>query len=122
MADRQPAILIVEDEGDIRSIIAEKLTKLGYQVYQAADGQEGLEMAERCRPDLIVTDLIMPRKGGHQMWEEIRSADFGRAIPFIILTAREGLRDYYALKGVAGFLEKPFKIAALIGEIERVLR
>ena len=114
-------ILIVEDEKNLRVLIAQLIEKSGYQVYQAGDGEEGFKVAEQVLPDLIITDVVMPKKDGNQFLKDVRKTAFGKDIPFIILTARVGMRDYFeVLDEVYGFLDKPFKIKELLSMIEEV--
>jgi len=114
-------ILVVEDEADLRELIFEKLTEIGFQVYAACDGEEGLKKAQEIRPDIIISDVVMPEKDGNQFYKELRLTDFGKKIPFIILTARGKMKDYFEMMEVNGFIEKPFKMVELMAEIERVL-
>ena len=114
-------VLIVEDEDNLRSIVAAELTDLGYEVYQAKDGEEGFAMAEKVRPDVILSDVVMPKKSGNDLLKELRKTDFGKNIPFIVLTARVNMKDYFEMVKVDGFLEKPFKINGLTKAIESVL-
>jgi len=114
-------ILIVEDEEDLRILIAQGLEKVGYVAYQAADGEEGLKIAAEAKPDLIISDIVMPKKDGNQFLKELRKKDFGKKIPFIVLTAHAKMRDYFEVLGVSAFLDKPFAIEELASTIEQVL-
>lgn len=114
-------ILVVEDENDLRELIAEKLKAAGYDVYTAADGDQGLTFAKEIRPDCIVSDVVMPTMDGNKMIKALRETDFGRHIPVIVLTARVKMRDYFEAVEVAGFIDKPFKTEELVAKIEEVL-
>ncbi|MDP8264570.1 MAG: response regulator [Candidatus Aceula lacicola] len=117
----QEKVLIVEDEKELRVLIAQSIEKLDYQVYQAGDGEEALKVAEQVLPDLIITDVVIPKKDGNQLLKDIQKTAFGKNIPFIIMTARAGMRDYFeVLEGVCGFLEKPFKMKELVLMIEEI--
>ncbi len=121
VSDRKILILIVEDEEDIRTIVSEKLSDLGYQVFQARDGDEGFRMVQEFKPDLIISDVIMPKSDGNQFLKKVKALDFGRDIPFIVVTARGKMRDYFELVGVDCFFEKPFELSRLIEKIKDVL-
>ncbi len=79
-------ILIVEDETSIRSMFAYKLRLEDFQVYEAEDGQQGLKVAKKENPDLILLDLKMPVMSGDKMLEKLRETDWGASIRVIILT------------------------------------
>lgn len=118
---RVKKVLLVEDEDNLRSLIASELAELGYEVHQAKDGEEGLAMAENVRPDIILSDVVMPKKSGNDLLKELRKTEFGKNIPFIVLTARVNMKDYFEMMKVDGFLEKPFKISGLAKVIESAL-
>ncbi len=114
-------ILIVEDEKDLRALVAQQLQLAGYEVYEAEDGEVGFEKAKQLQPDLIISDVIMPKKDGNQFYKELKKSDFGKNIPFLILTARANMRDYFEIMQVDSFMEKPFKMKALVERIEELL-
>jgi len=113
-------ILLVEDETDLRILVAQNLQEAGYEVYQAADGNEGFRLAKEMAPDIIISDVVMPKKDGNQLLKELRKSDFGRHIPFIILTAHVKMKDYFDIVAVDDFIQKPFKTEELIARIEKV--
>lgn len=82
----QPTILIVEDEKEIRTILAQKLQKERFRTLEAGDGEEGLRVAEQHRPDLILLDLVMPNVDGMTMLRELRRTSWGATLPVIILS------------------------------------
>jgi len=84
--DTKPKILIIEDERGIAGMYEFKLQKEGYEVRCAYDGEEGLELAEEFRPDLILLDLRMPVMSGGEMLERLRATDWGSGIRVVILT------------------------------------
>ncbi|MFA5059742.1 MAG: response regulator [Candidatus Omnitrophota bacterium] len=114
-------VLIVEDENDLRTLMALELESAGYSVSQAGDGDEGLTVAGQIRPDIIISDVVMPKKDGNQFLKDLRKAEFGKKIPFVILTARVKMREYFELTDADAFLEKPFKMAELVDVIKKVL-
>lgn len=79
-------IAVIEDDEPIRLMYQMKLESLGYVVCTARNGKEGLEIAEKERPDLLLLDLKMPRMSGDEMLKKIRETDWGSSIRVIILT------------------------------------
>ena len=79
-------IAIIEDEAAIRRMYAIKLRFSNFEICEAADGEEGLVVIEREKPDLILLDLRMPRMTGDEMLRELRATEWGENIPVIILT------------------------------------
>ncbi len=102
-------ILIVEDNTDLRDYIREKLEEK-YHVIEAKDGQEGVNLAEEFLPDLIITDVMMPRKDGYQLCTEIRANEKTAHIPLIMLTAKACMEDKLEglETGIDDYLTKPF--------------
>jgi CheY-like chemotaxis protein len=79
-------ILIVEDDAPIRQLYVTKLSSAGYQIAEATDGVEGLEQAEKFKPDLILLDLRMPVMTGQEMLQKLRATDWGKHMLVIVLT------------------------------------
>lgn len=101
-------ILIIEDEAAIRNMYAMKLKLSKFDVCEAADGVDGLQMIKDKRPDLVLLDLRMPRMSGDEMLRELRNEDWGRDVPVIILTnisRDEAPRTLWHL-GVSDFIVK----------------
>ncbi len=106
----QQRILVVEDNDPLREVIRDMLEAEGYVVYVASDGVEALEVMEQTRPDLIVSDIAMPRMDGYALYESIRTRSEWVRVPFIFLTARGQKEDMLRGKsmGVEDYLVKPF--------------
>ena len=79
-------ILIVEDDPSMIKILATTLTKEGYEVLQAQDGKEGLDLALSSQPDLLLLDLLLPTMSGLDILRSLRKDERGAAIPVMILT------------------------------------
>jgi two-component system alkaline phosphatase synthesis response regulator PhoP len=79
-------ILIVEDEEILLELLQKKLTQSGYNVSTAKDGEEGLRAIKKNKPDLILLDILMPKKGGFEVMEEIRLDPLLKDIPIIIIS------------------------------------
>lgn len=116
-----PRVLIVEDDTDLRETLSRALSREGYQVSQASDGTEAISEV-RMRPyDLAIIDLMLPRMGGMQVLEQLRS--LGLAVPTIIITAYGDRFSYnQAVElGVSEFLVKPVKLVELYRAVRKVL-
>ncbi len=118
-------ILCVEDEALLREDIVEELENDGYNVLQAADGQEGLEMMLKHEPDLVICDITMPHMNGHDLVKTLREKhpEFADT-PFIFLSAladREDILEGLNI-GADDYLTKPIDIDMLLGKIKTSLR
>jgi len=85
MTDKK-IILIVEDETPLLRVLADKLSSQGFEVLQAKDGEQGLEIAKEKMPDLILLDIIMPKMDGITMLKNLRNDSWAKATPVILLT------------------------------------
>src|SRR5450432_1416953 len=107
-----PTVLVVEDNEDLRENAVLVLRLEGYNALSATDGQDALDllMGGKCEPDLIVSDIAMPRLDGYAFFEAVHKIPTLRTIPFIFLTARGSRRDIRFGKelGVDDYLVKPF--------------
>ena len=117
-------ILIIDDEEDIRDIISYNLTKEGYTVFTAKNGEEGLKLAKKHIPSLILLDVMMPEMDGIEVCELLRSDEATREIKVCFLTARS--EDYSQIAGFdAGaddYVTKPVKPKVLASRIKAILR
>jgi len=86
-------ILFVEDEPNLQKAITEVLVQEGYKVFGAGDGEEGLKVAQVEKPDLILLDLILPKKDGFEVLKELKADEKTKGIPVIVLTNLEGVGD-----------------------------
>lgn len=103
-------VLIVDDEEVIRKFLKIHLTKLGYEVTEAADGEQAIEQLGKDDFNLIICDILMPKKNGWEVIKEVKSNPKMRNIPFIVLTARNEDSDMfkgYDL-GANYYMTKPF--------------
>ena len=114
-------ILIVEDESHMRMMLSLELETAGYEVHQAEDGQKGFQTATEVKPDLIISDILMPNMDGNQLMQKLRGSDFGKEIPFIVLTARGQMHDYFEVMEVDDFIIKPFDAEDLLARVKKVL-
>ena len=117
-------ILIVEDERDMADLIGMNLQRAGYEVVQAGDGVTGNEAAKRERPDLIVLDLMLPRRDGFAVFRELRRDPRTATIPVIMLTARAQTEDRIQglTAGADDYLTKPFSPKELVLRVQAILK
>ena len=95
MASVKQKILIVEDDEPIRQTIAIGLSRDGFEVSEAKDGEEGLKLALKTHPDLILLDLRMPKKTGQEMLDDLRQDEWGANVPVIVLSNADDNLDIY---------------------------
>jgi len=119
----QKKILIVDDEEDMHLIMAEILGKSGYKIFSARNGAEGLDVARKTMPDLIILDIMMPAIDGFKVQEILREDPKLCKIPVVFVTARTALEDTIQAitHGAAGYIEKPFDVKHITRKIESIL-
>src|SRR3954452_5750324 len=122
MPAAQKAILRVDDDNEIIESMRTVLEAKGYRVMVARDGNSGLTVAERENPDLIVLDMMMPKKSGFLVLEKLKGRP-GGLIPTIMITGNEGSRHraYAEFLGVKDYIRKPFAMEKLVRSIEKIL-
>jgi CheY-like chemotaxis protein len=115
-------ILIADDEPGVRLTVTRMLEK-DYVVLEATNGEEAVDIVKEQRPDLILMDLMMPRKDGYTACYEIKNDQETKLIPVIILTAvgHELNKKYAVEMGADGYITKPFTIQELTGVITPLL-
>lgn len=116
-------ILVVDDDLGTRLSISDYLELSGYSVIMADDGQEALSMVEKNHPDLMVTDIVMPKMNGYELVRRVRQQAEFRLLPVILLTARtktqERILGYQS--GCDLYLPKPFELEELAAAIRNLL-
>ncbi len=115
-------ILLVDDDREIIESMRITLEASGYEVMVARDGNQGLALAEREDPDLVILDMMMPKRSGFLVLEKLRRT---RPVPvrIIMVTANEGSRHkaYAETLGVDDYIRKPFAMDRLLDSVERLL-
>jgi DNA-binding response OmpR family regulator len=119
-------ILAADDDRIVRRIVVAKLTGLGYDVTEAQDGQEALDILESGRiPDLLITDSLMPRMGGLELVRNVRKSQNTAvaSLPVIMLTSRQGERDIIEglETGLDDYVTKPFSPDELAARVRTAL-
>ena len=121
-------ILIVDDDPDLVETVAMMLESKGFEVGKAYDGIEGEEAIKKRRPDVLILDVMMPRKNGYQLCKELKSNKWTQEIPVILLTAvgeAVPTTSYSHAEGMAveaeDFIPKPVDAATLVEAVQRLL-
>lgn len=118
----QKTILLVDDDTEIIESMRTVLEAKGYRVMVARDGNAGLTVAERENPDLVILDMMMPKKSGFLVLEKLKGRP-GGLIPTIMITGNEGSRHraYAEMLGVRDYIRKPFAMEKLVKSVEQIL-
>lgn len=115
-------VLLVDDDVEIVESMKTVLESKGYEILVARDGNQGLVLAEQENPDLVVLDMMMPKRSGFLVLERLRRS---RPIPLrvIMITANEGSRHkaYAEMLGVDDYIRKPFAMDRLLDSVQRLL-
>lgn len=120
----KPAILVVEDEAALVTLLRYNLEKSGYSVDEATDGEEALIRVAESKPDLVLLDWMLPSLSGIEVCRQIRRRPETRALPIIMLTARAEDQDMVRglNTGADDYITKPFSTEALLARIRSLLR
>ena len=118
-----PRVLVCDNEEALRALVRGALDLGDYEIVEARDGDESIDLARSCDPDLIVLDMMMPGRTGLEVLGELRAEDRFAATPVIMLTARAQAQDRKAAldAGVSHFLPKPFSPLELASVVEELL-
>lgn len=123
MTDTKVTILVVEDEAEFRQMLRIRLEANGYSVLEASDGMEGLNMARKYKPNLIILDIMLPKMDGYKVTRLLKFDTHYRHIPIIMLTARvqETDKENGFAAGADIYLTKPFDAQELQKSIVQLL-
>lgn len=116
-------ILIVEDSGLARKVLVESLSSQGYYVIEAVDGEDALAQLAQITPDLVLLDLILPKKDGYEVLSEMKRSEKTENIPVIVLTSRDTLFDKLKgkMSGTDEYLTKPVDPVKLKEKLNKYL-
>ncbi|MBT3461024.1 MAG: response regulator [Gammaproteobacteria bacterium] len=120
----KPLIVVVEDETDIQDIIAYNLKREGYDVLTASRGDQGLSLIQAKNPDLVILDIMLPGVDGLTICQQLRAETKTKALPIIILSAKEEESDVVIGLGLGAddYIPKPFSPRELLARVKAVLR
>lgn len=121
-ANSETRLLVVDDEPNIRDLLASSLRFAGFTVSSAGDGSEALHLATTEKPDLIVLDVMLPDMNGFTVTRKLRAA--GMEMPILFLTARDDMRDKVEGLSAGGddYVTKPFGLEEIVARINAILR
>lgn len=112
-------VLVVDDEASIRDLVAVMLSEEGYHVVSAQNGQEALQLLAEARPDLVLTDWMMPVMGGEKLLQRLHDRHTDKGTAVIVMSA--ALNPDFESTRVAAFLPKPFDLGHLLEIVRNVL-
>lgn len=117
-------VLIVDDSPLVRELVSEQLRGVGFSVTEAGDGEEAIEKIKAQPPDIVVTDIVMPRKNGYELCRWMKSDPQAKTIPVLMCTSKSQDYDVYwgMRQGADAYITKPFNPSELIAAVKRLLR
>jgi DNA-binding response OmpR family regulator len=123
MSTKKPVILIADDDPEILTMLGIRLSKKGYQVLEAVDGNQTINLARKHHPDLVLLDVMMPGKNGWEVAKELRSDEQFGNLGIVMLTAiGEKVNEMTSpLYGADAYVDKPFDFSELEEKIKIVL-
>lgn len=115
-------VLAVDDSRTMRNLLNAALVQAGFDVHLAEDGEDGLQRLHETNPDVVITDINMPRLDGFGLIEAIRGTHHSRSLPILVLTTESApeLKARARAAGATGWIVKPFDEVKLVAAIERV--
>ena len=117
-------ILFIEDESALQKTLGDFLGQEGYEVISALDGETGLGLASAKNPDLILLDLILPKKNGFDVLKQLKENDDTKSIPVIVLTNLEGIDGIdkvIALGATAYLVKSQYSLEELVAKVKEVI-
>ena len=118
-----PRILVADDDDDLRALVSYRLESAGYDVVQAVDGQQAVDLAFERAPDVVVLDVMMPKLDGYEVARRLRADERTQRVPVILLTSRSQEQDVAAGfdAGANDYVTKPFSPAELHARVRAML-
>ena len=122
-SDNRAVILVVDDESQLRDLVSEILTNAGWRVVTAGNGEEAVEFLKNSRPDLIISDIVMPRMSGLDLIKYVRENEVTSQIPFVFLTFKDDVDTNIQGReiGADAYLQKPFHPRLLVSVVRQIL-
>jgi DNA-binding response OmpR family regulator len=120
---QRATILVADDEQDIRELVAYRLSRSGYTIIEARDGEEAFQLAADQSPDMAVLDVMMPRLNGFDLTERLRLTPATERLPILLMSASVQEADISRgfAAGADGYLTKPFTPDQLLTRVQDVL-
>jgi len=119
----QKVLLIIDDEEDLASMLSFRLNNVGFDTITANSGDDGIKLAKKNKPDLILLDLMMPEVDGFEVSRRLKLGSVTKHIPIVVFSAlgNKNTKESIEKLGAAGFIEKPFEPELLISKINELL-
>lgn len=117
-------ILFIEDEPNLQKTMEKILTQEGFKVFGALDGEKGLELIKKEKPDLVLLDLILPKKDGFEVLKEMKEDQGLKEIPVIVLTNLEGMGDVekaLSLRATTYLVKANYELDDVVKKIRQIL-
>lgn len=117
-------VLIVDDSPTVREMVSDQLRRGGFTVIEAVDGEEAIEKIKANFPDLVITDIVMPRKNGYELTRWIKNDPDAKTIPVVMCTSKSEEFDvYWGMKqGADAYITKPYHPPDLLEAVKRLLQ
>jgi twitching motility two-component system response regulator PilH len=117
-------VLIVDDSPTVREMLSDQFKRSGFTVMEASDGEEAIEKIKTSPPNLVVTDIVMPRKNGYELCRWIKNGVDTKHIPVVMCTSKSEEFDvYWGMKqGADAYITKPYHPPDLLDAVKRLLK
>ncbi len=117
-------VLIVDDSPTVREMLSEQFRRSGFVVLEAEDGEEAIEKIKTTLPDVVVTDIVMPRKNGYELCRWIKNDPTAKNIPVVMCTSKSEEFDvYWGMKqGADAYITKPYHPPDLLEAVKKLLQ
>jgi len=124
MTEDKKKILLVDDEHDMRNLVAMRLENSGYEVLPASGGMKAFEILEDEIPDLVLLDIVMPDIDGIEVCRQMKKMKYMATVPIIFFSARNSVEDKIAglKEGVHDYITKPFDARELLARIDAIIK
>jgi DNA-binding response OmpR family regulator len=122
--ERNPLVLVVEDEPDIRDLVAQQLQRAGFRARTAASGEEGVDLAMRLQPSAVILDIMLPGISGTEVCRRLRLDPRTAGVPILMLSARGEEADKVVgfSVGADDYVTKPFSVRELVMRVQAAVR
>lgn len=120
---KKKTILIIDDEPLLRKLLKKRLESAGYAVETASDGEEGYRKIKSRRPDIVISDVLMPKMTGYDLLKKIKKETDGtQHIPVLIMSAKGGMENFFSEWEIHSYLKKPIDPAELLNKVAELLK
>jgi len=123
VTEMKQCILLIEDDKDMAKLVTRVLKKEGFAVVNAYDGEEGFNKMKEAKPDLVITDIMMPKLDGRDLLKKAKADPDIKDIPILVLSAKDQQwdRELGLQLGAVEYIEKPLEVIKLLRQIRNIL-